>query len=75
MITASGCKTTEPHYCVPVIVERDRYVPAPETLTTPVEIVELSESFDVYELGAAYNAQKVRAMQCNGQLAEIATIK
>ena len=53
---------------------RDRYVSVPESLTQPVEIVGLSEDFDVYELGAAYKAQRVRAMQCNGQLSEIASI-
>jgi hypothetical protein len=49
-------------------------VSVPESLTKPVEIIELSPDFDVYELGAAYKAQKVRALQCNGQLSEIATI-
>lgn len=53
---------------------KDRYVPIPESLTQPVEIIELREGFDVYELGAAYKAQKIRAIQCNGLLAEIASI-
>ena len=51
---------------------RDRYVSVPAELTTPVEIVTLSDDFDVYALGVAYKAQRVRAMQCNGQLVEIA---
>lgn len=54
---------------------RDRYVPIPESLTQPVEIVELPARFDVYQLGAAYKAQKIRAMQCNGLLAEIEAIQ
>jgi len=74
-LSVTGCKTTpEPIYCEPVIIERDRIVPVPGTLTAPVEIVELSPNFDAYELGAAYKAQKVRAMQCNGKLSEIANI-
>jgi hypothetical protein len=55
-----------------VEVVRDRYVPVPERMTAPVEIVDLSGNFDVFELGAAYKAQRIRALQCNGQLAEIA---
>jgi len=62
-----------------VEVVRDRFVPVPETLTRPVEIVELednggSRNADTLQLGAAYKMQKVRAEQCNGQLAEIATL-
>ena len=56
------------------MLTKDRIVSVPESLTKPVEIIELSPDFDVYELGAAYKAQKVRALQCNGQLSEIATI-
>jgi hypothetical protein len=37
-----------------------------------VEIVELSGNIDVFKLGAAYKAQRIRAHQCNAQLAEIA---
>lgn len=55
-----------------VEVVRDRIVSVPEWMTQPVEIIELSPDFDLPELGAAYKAQKVRAEQCNGQLAEIA---
>jgi len=62
-----------------VEVYRDRFVPVPEELTRPVEIVELPDNggyrnADTLQLGAAYRAQKVRARQCNGQLAEIATL-
>ena len=55
---------------------RDRFVPVPAALTRPVEIVELEDNgglrnADTLQLGAAYRAQKVRAAQCNGQLAAI----
>jgi hypothetical protein len=71
----TGCSPIRPiEYCEPVIVEKDRIVSVPESLTQPVEIVDLSQDFDVYELGAAYKAQKVRALQCNGKLAEISQI-
>jgi hypothetical protein len=43
-------------------------------MTAPVEIVELSQDFDLPELGAAYKSQRIRALQCNGQLAEIRDI-
>ena len=70
-----GCATPEPIYVYETVeVVRDRYVQVPDTLTQPVEIVGLSEDFDVYELGAAYKAQRVRAMQCNMLLSEIAAI-
>jgi len=73
-IFASGC-ASEPIYVYETKeVVRDRYVAVPAELTKPVEIVELPDGFDVYELGAAYKSQKVRAMQCNGRLAEIAGI-
>lgn len=60
-----------------IAVVRDRFVAVPEELTRPVEIVELPDNggfrnADTLQLGAAYRAQKVRAEQCNGQLAEIA---
>ena len=73
----TGCGTTK------VIVEyetvevtRDRFVAVPPALTRPVEIVELEDNgglrnADTLQLGAAYRAQKVRAAQCNGQLASI----
>jgi len=74
LITASGC-ATEPIYVYETKeVIRDRYVAVPAELTKPVEIVELPDGFDVYALGAAYKAQRVRAMQCNGKLAEISLI-
>ena len=70
-----SCSAVEPIYVYETkTLIQDRYVPIPEGLTKPVEVVELPENFDVYTLGAAYKAQKVRAMQCNGQLAEIANI-
>jgi hypothetical protein len=75
-VFASGCAATpEPIYVYETVeVVRDRYVSVPEAMTKPVEIVELSADFDVYELGAAYKAQKVRALQCVGQLNEIARL-
>ena len=59
-----------------VELTRDRFVPVPPALTRPVEIVELEDNgglrnADTLQLGAAYRAQKVRAAQCNGQLAAI----
>jgi hypothetical protein len=70
-----GCASKQQiEYCEPVVIEKDRIVTVPETLTHPVEIVELSADFDAYELGAAYKAQRVRALQCNGKLSEIAKI-
>jgi hypothetical protein len=73
---ASGCAATpEPIYVYETVeVVRDRYVTVPERMTEPVEIIELSSNFDVFELGAAYKAQRIRAMQCNGQLLEIRKI-
>jgi hypothetical protein len=56
------------------VLTKDRIVSVPESLTKPVEIIELSPEFDVYELGAAYSWQRTRALQCNGQLAEISQI-
>lgn len=75
-LSAAGCATTDdaPLYCEPVIIEKDRYIPIPESLTRPVEIVDLPNDFDVYSLGAAYKSQRVRAQQCNGQLSEISKI-
>jgi len=75
-VFGAGCAgTPEPIYVYETVeVVRDRYVPVPERMTAPVEIVELSGNFDVFELGAAYKAQRIRALQCNGQLAEIANI-
>jgi len=71
----AGCRATEPIYVYETKeVIRDRYVAVPAELTQPVEIVELPDGFDVYALGAAYKAQKVRALQCNGKLAEISLI-
>ena len=75
MTSASGCKTTEPVYVHTVSeVYVDRYVPVPERMTAPVEVIELPDGFDVYQLGAAYRASVIRIQQCNGQLAEIAGI-
>lgn len=75
-LSVAGCATTpEPIYIYKTVeVVRDRYVPIPESLTQPVEIVELPEGFDVYQLGAAYKAAVVRLHQCNGFLTEIASI-
>jgi len=72
-----GCAATpDPIYVYETVeVVRDRYVPVPAAMTAPVEIVELSKNFDVFELGAAYSQQRTRTIQCNGQLAEISQIK
>lgn len=78
MIAASGFGCAAPPEIITeyktVEVVRDRYVPLPESLTRPVEIIELSPDFDVFELGAAYKAQRVRFLQCQGKLAEIAEL-
>ncbi len=74
----TGC-ASEPRVVVEyetIEVARDRFVPVPRALTAPVEIVELEDNgglrnADTLQLGAAYRAQKVRAAQCNGQLAAI----
>jgi len=75
MIFVSGCAAPKPItvYETKEVV-RDRYVPIDPSLTAPVDIITLSEDFDLYALGAAYKAQRVRAEQCNGQLAEIAKL-
>jgi hypothetical protein len=73
----SGCASLPPEPIVEyrtVEIVRDRYVSVPEWMTAPVEIVELSQDFDLPELGAAYKSQRIRALQCNGQLAEIRDI-
>ena len=46
---------------------QDRYIERP---THKVDDVELSEAFDLEELGAAYKTQRVRIKQCNDQLGE-----
>jgi hypothetical protein len=72
-LSVTGCSPVQTvEYCEPVIIEKDRIVHVPEYMTTPVEIIDISENFDVYELGAAYSQQRTRTIQCNGQLAEIA---
>lgn len=78
ILVVAGCSSLPPE---PITVYetrtlyQDRYVPVPERMTTPVEVIELSPDFDLPELGAGYKACKVRVQQCNGQLAEIATLK
>jgi len=71
---ATGCASKPPivEYCEPVTLHQDRYIPIDESLTQPVEIVDLPADFDLIDLGVAYKAQRVRAMQCNGRLEEIA---
>ena len=61
-------------YCEPVTLYQDRYIPVPEQLTEQVEVVDLPSNFDLIDLGVAYKAQRVRAMQCNGRLEDIARI-
>jgi hypothetical protein len=73
-----GCASNPPEVVTKyetVTLYQDRYVPIDPRLINPVEIVLLPVSFDTLALGAAYKAQKTRAMQCNGQLAEIARIE
>lgn len=72
LILLTGCATER------VVVEYetaevfvDRYVPVPESLTKPVDIVDLPENPDTITLGSAYKTQKTRARQCNGQLEAI----
>ena len=73
----AGCAGPQPEPIIEyrmVEIVRDRYIPVPEWMTAPVEIIELSVDFDLPELGAAYKAQRIRAQQCNGQLAKIAEL-
>jgi hypothetical protein len=77
VVLLPGCASLPPEPIVEyrtVEIVRDRYVPVPEWMTALVEIVELSADFDLPELGAAYKSQRIRALQCNGQLGEIAKI-
>jgi len=76
----SGCASKPPIVEYETVeVVRDRYVSVPDELTRPVEIVVLEDNgglrnADTLQLGAAYRAQKVRALQCNGQLAAIRSL-
>lgn len=72
----AGCATIpEPVYVYRTVeVVRDRYVPLDSWLTEPVEVPQLSDNFDVYELGAVAKAREVRLLQCNDQLATISSI-
>ncbi len=75
LIFASGCATEPPRIITEyetIEIVRDRYVSVPERMTKPIETIPLSDDFDVYELGAVAKARKVRILQCNGKLAEIA---
>ena len=75
-ISLSGCATRPPEItCGIATVYQDRYIPVDPRLTQPVEIVDLPEDeVDTIDLGVAYKAQKVRALQCNGQLEEISKL-
>lgn len=74
-IFAAGCATTEPVYVYETVeVVKDRYVAIPAVMTQPVEIVSLTDDFDLIDLGVAYKLQRTRAMQCNMMLSEIASL-
>jgi len=73
----AGCAGPQPEPIIEyrtVEVVRDRYMSVPTWMTMPVEIIELSAYFDLYELGAVSKAIGVRLDQCNGQLAKIAEL-
>ena len=79
-----GCASLPPEPIIQfqtVEIVRDRYIKPPAWMTVPVEIVQLPDDFltlsDVDALiamGIAIKAGRVRAQQCNGQLAEIAEL-
>lgn len=72
LILLTGCATPEPIVQWEVrTVYQDRYIAVPESLTTHGPLIELPEIVDTLSLGAAYKMQKIRAMQCHGQLDEI----
>lgn len=50
-------------------------MPVDKALIAPVEVVTLSENFDLPELGAGFKACVVRSQQCNGQLEAIGKIE
>ena len=72
----TGCGSNPPiaEYCEPVTLYQDRYIPIDESLTEPVEVVDLPADFDLIDLGVAYKVNTTRAQQCNGRLEEIARI-
>lgn len=76
LLCLTACKTTPApiEYCEPVTLHQDRYIPIDESLTEPVEIVDLPADFDLIDLGVAYKANRVRIAQCNGRLEEISRI-
>ena len=75
VIFASGCKTIDPIIVYKTeTLYQDKYVPIADGLVAPVEVVELSEDFDLPELGAGFKACIVRVKQCNGKLSEIGSI-
>ena len=76
-LSLSGCATDKiVTVYKTVTVYQDRYIEIPEALTQPVEIVQPPDGdIDTIDLRVMYLAQKTRARQCNGQLAEIANIK
>ena len=73
-----GCATKETKpvelVCKTETIVQDRYVPIDEGLVKPVGIIYPPEIVDAYALRAMYLAQRTRAKQCNGQLAEIAKL-
>lgn len=79
-----GCSANEPLRVYETAnVTRDRYVPIPESMTRPCEIVELPSREKMLAmsgverlatLAGAYKAQRVQVEVCNDQLAEIAEL-
>ena len=73
ILSGLGCSAVEPITVYKTeTVYQDRYVAVPVGMVTPVEVVELSEHFDLPELGAGFKACVVRTQQANGKLAAIA---
>lgn len=83
-IFASGCAAPQTRIVTEyktVEVFKDRYVPVDESLTKPVELIDLPDDYlkmsdgdAALATGVAYSLQRTRAEQCNGQLAEIANL-
>ena len=73
-----GCSTQQPKPIIDiqtVTVTKDRYIPTPEYLTNPVEVVSKTDNMDTISLGAGLKMCIIRTKQANGQLKAISEIK
>ena len=71
-----GCETTpEVVYQERVrTVYQDRYVPVPDDLVEPVNIVKVPEQITTIDLIGMFQDQRTAARMCNGQLQAISTL-